>query len=104
MDYLEIGPSPALEECAQVGSDDYANRTRKECRAFINQLRRTFGLEPAGAKLFIKANPHDFGTYYEVACRFEDEASQEYAIKLENEMPERWDAEAKTELMEGVMS
>lgn len=99
-DYVEIGATPAEEACAQVGSTDYYSRAKAECRAFINQLRRMFGPEPEGARLFIRANPHDFGTYHEVACRYDDriEEAVVYAHRCEAECPAKWDEEARVDL------
>lgn len=99
-DYINIGPSPCGEDCAQLGSDGYAEKARKECNAFREQLRRQFGPEPEGAELRVKGERHDFGTYYEVVCYFWDnnEKAMEYAFKLEGETPELWDAEAKAAL------
>lgn len=94
-DYLTIGCSPVEEDCAQVGGENYAETARRECNAFRDQLRRQFGNEPDGARLAVKAFPHDFGTYYEVVCWYEDEASAEYAFRLEAETPKRWDDEAR---------
>jgi hypothetical protein len=98
-DYIEIGPSPADEDCEQVGPNCDYGRMKKECRALINQLRRMHGDEPEGASLRVKGNPHDFGTYYEVACYFDSELPQsvEYALKCED-LPETWDDEARKEL------
>jgi hypothetical protein len=42
-DYISIGCSPSSEPCAQVGSHSYHEQSRKELRAFINQLKRKFG-------------------------------------------------------------
>jgi hypothetical protein len=102
MDSIEIGSSPAEEPCAQVGSDNYYEMAHRECRALIRQLRRKLGQEPPGARLYIKSNPHDFGTYYEVACKFNenDEAATEYAYKCESECPQNWDEKAKEELLD----
>jgi hypothetical protein len=99
-DSLSLGPTPYAESCAQVGADDYSARARKECKAFINQLRRLFGPEPEGARLAISSNPHDFGSYLDVVCKFNDlnEKATEYAYKLEANTPEEWDAEAREEL------
>ena len=100
MDEMTIGPTPADETCAQVGSAEYLRDARRECAAFINQLRRVFGPEPDGARLFIKSNPHDFGTYYEVAVKY-DPASAEamsYALQCEGSAPGQWDDEARKEL------
>ena len=99
-DYLSIGSVPSEENCAQVGQNDYSNQANIECRAFANQLARQFGKPPGNAVLVKKSNPHDFGCYYEINVRFNDESEEEtdYAFKLENEMPAKWDREAITEL------
>jgi hypothetical protein len=98
-DYLNIGSSPAGEDCAQVGSENYQSQGRKECRALINQLTRVNGTPPGSASLGVKSFPHDFGSYMEVVCYYEDgdEAALDYALKCEA-LPEEWDAEAKIEL------
>lgn len=100
MEDLTIGPTPSGESCAQVGTPDYAKQARKECTAFINQLRRLFGEEPDGARLRIKSNPHDYGSYYEVTVQYDPEeaAALAYALKCEREAPEEWDDLARTEL------
>lgn len=102
-DYLTIGPTPAEEECEQIGSPNYsASKAKIESQVFINQIRRTLGEEPFGAALRVKSFPHDFGTYTEVVCYFEDsnEKATEYAFKCESESPGFWDEEAKRELRE----
>lgn len=103
-DSVSIGCSPACEDCAQAGELDYPSKARKECLAFIHQLKRQFGQEPDGARLFIKSNSHDFGIYYEVECYFDDSIpeSMDYAFRLETESPEKWDKEAMKELKEEV--
>lgn len=99
-DYISIGSSPTDEPCAQVSSGNYDIQSRKECKAFLHQLRRHFGDEPYGAQLDIKYFPHDFGSYREVVCYYddEDEEARDYAYKLESETPANWDKEAKEEL------
>jgi hypothetical protein len=99
-DYLTIGPTPSHEDCAQVGSPDYRARARRECQAFINQLRRQHGPEPDGAGLRVKTEAHDFGSYFEVACYYDTECPEAaaYALKCEGETPGEWDAEARREL------
>jgi hypothetical protein len=96
-DYITIAPSPIDEDCAQVGSPDYEVRSKRECKAFLAQLRRQFGDEPGSACLAVKFFPHDFGTYREVVCYYddEDEEGYDYAMKLESETPAKWDEEAK---------
>jgi hypothetical protein len=98
-DCLDLGSSPSHEDCAQVGSDEYAMRARRECRAYINQLRRLFGEEPDGARFSVKSNPHDFGSYYSVVCYFDgdNQAAADYAYRCEAGT-DTWDAEAIQEL------
>ncbi len=99
-DHLYLGEVPADEPCAQVGEPDYMAKSRVECRAYINQLRRINGKEPEGARFYIKSNQHDFGAYLSVECEFiiDDAASTKYAFGCEEKTPARWDAEARLEL------
>ncbi len=95
-DYLTLGPTPAAEDCAQVGADDYERRSRREARAYIHQLERTF---PRAAELGMfgsKTFPHDFGSYREVVVRFDDENQEELdlAFQIEATTPSDWDEEA----------
>ena len=96
--HLYIGSSPPSESCAQVGSDGYIEQARRECCAYIDQLRRVFGPEPMGARLAVHSNPHDFGTYLSVVCHYDPEhpASLEYAFKCEGSTsPQEWDELAR---------
>ena len=99
-DFIDVGCAPACEDCAQVGSADYHQRARRECRAYINQLRRIFGPEPEGAHLSVRSNPHDFGTYLSVTCSYDETraASVDYAFRCESKSPEEWDEQAREEL------
>lgn len=104
LDYVNIGSSPSGEDCAQVGSDDYYEKARIECRVFIHQLRRIFGEGRPSNALHIKHFPHDFGTYMEVVCMFndEDEEAVNFAFNIEANTPEYWDVEAKKELKQAI--
>jgi hypothetical protein len=99
-EWIDIGSSPSEEDCAQVGTDGYYPRARRECRAYIALIRRTLGDEPPGASLSVKSNEHDFGTYLSVVCYYEpgNEAALDYAFKCESEGPQDWDEAAKAEL------
>jgi len=92
MDYLEIGPNPFEENCVQVGEEDYCRKARIECLHYIEALRKKLGEEPYAAFLTIKRNSHDFGTYYEVICKYDDEVQEavDYALKCESEGPATW--------------
>jgi len=99
-DFIDVGSAPACEDCAQVRSPDYDDRARRECWAYVNQLRRMFGPEPDGAYLSVRSNPHDFGTYLSVTCSYEKTypASVDYAFRCESEGPGEWDEQARQEL------
>jgi len=105
-DTLNIGSVPCDEDCVQLKSgEDYLPKMKAENRIFIRQLRRVMGEEPDGARLFVKTNAHDFGSYSEVECRFDTDSpeSEDYAFKCESEMPAFWDDEALKELdAEGI--
>lgn len=101
MDCLELGPVPSEESCQQVGTRFYdAVAARKECEAFRNQIRRVCGDEPEGIRLVVKSNPHDFGSYYEVAVKFDEsiQAAVDWAFKVESTDIAEWDAAARAEL------
>lgn len=90
-DYLSIGPVPPEESCQQVGSDHYDPvKANKECKQYIQLLRRAFGDEPDGAKLSIKNFPHDFGTYSEVVCYYDSDKPEsiDFAFKCESNSPQ----------------
>jgi hypothetical protein len=72
-----------------------------ECKAFINMIRRVIGPEPEHANLRVKSFPHDFGTYVEVVCYYDDEdrGSLDYALKCEgSSLLANWDTEAQKDL------
>jgi len=91
-DYPSLGPVPLDEECAQLGTPDYPEKAKKECRRYKELLLEKFGLPPGGAFLAVKGFQHDFGTYYEVCVIFDDESAEavDYAYMLEANSPETW--------------
>ena len=95
IDFIDLDTVPSEEECAQVGAEDYSTRSWKEARAYRDQLRRTFGDEPTGAKLLIKSNPHEFGNYLSVVCAYnQSKEAVDYAFTCESRGPAYWDKEA----------
>ena len=100
-DRIEIGPTPSDESCAQLGSDRYGRVWRAECKAYINQIRRVCGEEPDSAALVITSNPHDFGTYHEIAVKYDIENAEalKYALKVEGASIPEWDDAARAELL-----
>ena len=92
-DYISIGSAPCNEDCVQVNPEgDYHQDMRAECLRFLELVSKKLGPEPQGASLAIKGNPHDFGTYYDVVCYFDDgnEEAREYALLCEAEAPATW--------------
>lgn len=99
-DYIDLGPTPPLEECAQVGSHNYEQNAKRECQVFIAQLKRQFPDLPVGVELKIKGFPHDFGTYYDVVVTYntDDEQATRAAHMIDEQIPAYWDKEARKEL------
>ena len=97
---LDIDTVPLDEECAQVGTPDYAHRSKIECTVFADQLIRFHGKPPGSARLAIKRNPHDFGTYLSIEIIFDsdNEDESEWAYNVEGSLPLDWDEKAKANL------
>lgn len=98
-DFLTLGPVPVEEKCTQVGTHDPHDNIL-ECTVYAAQLQRIFPDIPVQAEFFIEKNIHEFGTYYEVAILFnpDDEASTTYALRVETQLPGKWDDLAIEEL------
>jgi hypothetical protein len=101
MEYIELGPVPAGEPCAQVGTDNYLARSMRECEVFRRMLDRVFPI-PDGlpVKYVVRSHPHDFGTYREVSVRYsgDDPAACNFAFQVESSVPDGWDPVAQQEL------
>lgn len=69
MNTIYIGATPCDEECEQLGSRYRPAVARLECQVFIEQLTRAHPPANAACSYRIKAERHDFGTYYEVIAR-----------------------------------
>lgn len=96
MEECEIGPVPWGENCAQVGTDGFQQKARKECRAFMNQIERHYPI-PEGGRLRIKSFSHDFGVYYEVVAK----GPLDWICAVESDdlkVLENWDEDARLEL------
>ena len=98
-DYLNIGPVPPEEDCAQLGTPDYREKAIAECRRYIKLLREMLGEEPVGAQLAIKWFQHDFGSYCEVVCYYDNERPEtlDYALKCEGDGPLTWKGGARND-------
>jgi hypothetical protein len=91
MDYLELGPVPAGEECAQVGEAGFDERAKQECERYVEQLEKMFPEPPVGSYFTVKSFPHDFGRYYEVVVTWTNEAGEDFAFNVERNLPETWE-------------
>ena len=101
MEYIELGPVPAGEPCAQVGTDNYLARSMRECEVFRRMLERVLPIpEGLPVKYVVRSHPHDFGTYREVSVRYngDDRAACDFAFQVEAAIPEFWDTVARQEL------
>lgn len=105
MQFIDVGPVPADESCAQVGSSGYAARAQRECEVYKRMLQRLFPVpEGLGVRYAVRRHSHDFGAYFEVSVGYDvggatAEASCEFAFNVERCIPERWDPIARYELM-----
>lgn len=95
-EHISLGPVPADEPAAQVGTDGYELMARSECRRHIEMLRAFYnenrGELPEGLTLRIKTNHHDFGDYLDVIVEFDgdDERAATAALWLDNHRPGEW--------------
>ncbi len=109
-EFFPLAPTPHDEPCTQAGQDEILQLI--ECTALINQLKRLPTPPAPQAQYFIIENTgHEFGTYYEVGIFYiptpEDQGeeepesdSEQYAMIIEQNIPDKWDAEALKELRE----
>lgn len=93
-DIVWLGPCPAEEDAVQVGDSDYATKAREQCRRYVEAIRAVCGPEPEGARLTIKSQQHEFGSYLECCVVFDgnNEAAAAYAAKCDDSAPTTWDA------------
>ena len=98
-EYMTLGPTPCDEPCEQMGPHWDAAKARAEVRVYCAQLVRQF---PACDRVLfgIKRESHDFGTYYEAAVYYDDadDLATEQAYRVERELPQQFDAEAREQL------
>lgn len=94
-DTFEIGMCPPEAEngCPQVGEPDYRERALEWCNRYRTVLKKLFPLlEQLNVQLKVKANPHDFGTYYELIAEYDrDSVGAHYVIYMEHNLPAGWE-------------
>jgi hypothetical protein len=95
-DYIYLGSSPANEPCVQSTDPDYGIKAHAECSRYKAILQRLYSEahdgQPCPARIMVKSESHDFGTYYEVVCKFDcDDTEQcEAAYWLDSNSPVQW--------------
>jgi hypothetical protein len=94
--------TPHDEECVQIGSDNYSEWSRLEAKCLIRQLLEKVGHSKEGGFLNIKSCDHDFGTYYDIAVYYllDSADDEQWALEIENAIPEKWDEQSLKELKE----
>jgi hypothetical protein len=87
-DYMCLGNVPCCEDGIPMNKDGH----RAECKRFAVMLDEIFINKPENAYFSIKANPHEYGTYYEVAINFDDDCpeSEQFAYFVESNTPQYW--------------
>ena len=101
LDYIHLSQTtPWDEPCAQLGSDDYMTNARIETRVYIDQLQRSFGVNPKGSFFKVVRCPHDFGTYLDIRFYYDDEDQLhvKYMMVIESGC-HKWDDHSKKELV-----
>lgn len=93
-EWMELGTTPANEDCVQVSKEDYLPAMTKECERYKEMLINRYPV-PAGVNAYfgIKTFPHDFGSYKEVCIIYDagDERSANFALFVEGSLPQEWD-------------
>ncbi|KHL24094.1 hypothetical protein PK98_15755 [Croceibacterium mercuriale] len=95
--FADLDGAPSGERCAQVGrTSNFAAINRLEANIYVAALIATYGAPPAGVRVRVVSNHHDFGTYRTVALELDDSLTEEeataaldYAQEAENGV-ERW--------------
>ena len=100
--YIELGPVPCDESCAQLGQENYRKQATKEMTAYINQLYRMWDDTDISVIFQMKWFNHDFGSYGEVCVIYDAdcEIASDFAYQVERNLPMNWDKEALKELEE----
>ncbi len=88
MDYVELGPVPSEENCAQAGDEGFDRQNKLECMRYMKGLVWKF----PNCKFKIKSFKHEFGSYSEVVALYnsEDPDSIEAAYEVQNNLPSTW--------------
>lgn len=100
-EFVTLACTPHEEKCVQAGWD-HIKDGEFECAVLIRQLIRMNGLPVESATFFIVENHHETGIYHEAAIHYRnnDEQAEDYAILVEDSIPNHWDGISLRELKE----
>lgn len=95
IDTMYLGSSPAEESCVQTTDPDYEVKALDECNRYKEFLLKSYKDahgHDCPCHVYVKHQPHDFGVYYEVVARYDDNDRQQIAAAfwLESEAPTKW--------------
>jgi hypothetical protein len=90
-DYYEFETTPSEEPCQQLGPKYDQDLARKEARRTIDQIVRQFGEPPEGSRFSITSSPHEFGSYYSIRFKYDDNNEEHY--KYLSNVDENWPKE-----------
>jgi|688.fasta_scaffold19139_14 hypothetical protein len=88
-EFIYLGSTPANEKPLPVGDPGVWD----ECQRWRRQLEKKFGAsKPETCSFRIMREAHEFGSYYEVAIRFDpsDRRALDWAYEVESNLPTEW--------------
>jgi hypothetical protein len=89
-----LNTAPIEEDCIGVGHPDYLILAKIECLVYMAQLKREHPRMPERFQFRIERCPYDceLGFYWEVVLQYkENDEDEDYAINVENNLPDKWD-------------
>lgn len=108
---IRLGTAPTLERGADPRSPDYSQSSAVECRAFRRMLERRWLPPPDHSAVFpilcfaregglVSAPTRAlYGGSREVCVRFRGAVGARFAARVEDSLPDRWDAIAQAEMV-----
>lgn len=97
-DELYLGSVPCDENCVQVDPNtDYVPQMIAECKHYKELLEKKFPIPQNledNVYFKLKREEHEFGSYYEVTIRYNEELEEavNFAFNVENNLPATWES------------
>lgn len=104
LEFLEIGPVPANEDCQQVGPNYRPEYARIEADNFVNQIKEQFP-DYKKVRIGIHVNYGNYTTF-EVGVWFDPmcEISAQQAFRIESEVWPNWRGDRKQNIQDLIES